>query len=160
IGYYTQKSTGGTLTFGVPVADFSRMFFRYSYEAVGVSDLNEALIDQSCLTRVGGCAILSSLADLSELTPTQIVVVRRNPFDYYSLLRCQCVNRTISKVTPSFVFNTVDNPIFPNTGKRLTASMDVAVFGGNTKFYKPTLEAVLFARHTSRTSFGLRGQVE
>ena len=34
IGYYTQKSTGGNLIFGFPVADFSRMFFNYSYETV------------------------------------------------------------------------------------------------------------------------------
>jgi outer membrane protein assembly factor BamA len=32
IGYYTQKSTGGNLVFGVPVRNFSRMFFNYSYE--------------------------------------------------------------------------------------------------------------------------------
>ena len=34
IGYYTQKSTGGNLMFGFPVADFSRMFMNYSYEQV------------------------------------------------------------------------------------------------------------------------------
>ncbi len=160
IGYYTQRSTGGTMTFGVPVADFSRMFFNYSFETVGVGDLNEALIDQSCLTRVGGCATLSSLADLSKLTPTQVEMLRRNPFVYDSLLLGQGGKRTISKVVPSFVHNTVDNPIFPNAGRRLTASVDLAVLGGNTQFLKPRLEAVLFKRHTSRTSFGLRGQVE
>jgi outer membrane protein insertion porin family len=86
--------------------------------------------------------------------------LRRNPFVYDSLLLGQGGRRSISKVVPSFVFNTVDNPIFPNTGRRLTASIDLAMLGGNTKFYKPRLEGVLFARHTSRTSFGLRGQVE
>ena len=35
IGYYTQKSTGGNLIFGFPVADFSRMFVNYSYERSG-----------------------------------------------------------------------------------------------------------------------------
>ena len=29
--------------FGFPVADFSRMFFNYSYETVRMTDLNEAL---------------------------------------------------------------------------------------------------------------------
>ena len=47
IGYYTQKSKGGNVTFGFPVADFARMFFNYSYESVGVGDLNEALLDPS-----------------------------------------------------------------------------------------------------------------
>ena len=160
IGYYTQKSTGGNLMFGFPVADFSRMFVTYSYETVKMGDLNEALIDTSCILRPGGCSIISSLDDLSELTPTQVEVLRRNPFVFDSLLLGQGGRRSISKVTPSFVHNTVDNPIFPNTGRRLTASIDLAMLGGNTQFYKPRVEGILFMRHTSRTSFGLRGQAE
>ena len=160
VGYYTQKSTGGNLVFGFPVADFSRMFINYAYETVKMADLNEALIDNSCVYRPGGCSIISSLSDLSELTPTQVEVLRRNPFIYDSLLLGQGGNRTISKVMPSFVHNTVDNPIFPNSGKRLTASIDLAVLGGNTQFYKPRVEGILFMRHTSRTSIGLRGQLE
>jgi outer membrane protein insertion porin family len=160
IGYYTQKSTGGNLVFGFPVADFSRMFFNYSYETVHMTDLNEALIDQSCLLRVTGCSTISSVGDLSQLTPTQIEVLRRNPFVYDSLLIGQGGRRSISKITPSFVHNTVDNPIFPNQGKRLTAAIDLAMLGGNTQFYKPRLEAIWFKRHLPRTSVGLRGQWE
>jgi outer membrane protein insertion porin family len=63
-------------------------------------------------------------------------------------------------VTPSFVHNTVDNPIFPTTGRRLTAALDLAVLGGNTHFYKPRVEGIMFFRHTSRTSFGFRAQAE
>jgi outer membrane protein insertion porin family len=160
IGYYTQKSTGGNVVFGFPVADFSRMFFNYSYETVHMTDLNEALIDQSCLLRPTGCSIIQSVGDLSQLTPTQIEVLRRNPFVYDSLLIGQGGRRVISRITPSFVHNTVDNPIFPNQGKRLTAAIDLAVLGGNTQFYKPRLEAIWFKRHLSRTSFGLRAQTE
>src|SRR5204863_3927774 len=54
----------------------------------------------------------------------------------------------------------VDNPIFPNAGRRLTTSVDLAVLGGNTQYIKPRIEGVLFKRHTSRTSFGLRAQLE
>jgi outer membrane protein insertion porin family len=160
IGYYTQKSTGGNLTAGFPVADFSRMFFNYSYEQVKITDLSEALIDQSCITSVRGCSVISSVSDLSQLTPTQVEVLRRNPFVYDSLLIGQGGNRTVSKIVPSFVHNTVDNPIFPNQGKRLTLSTDLAVLGGNTQYLKPRLEGILFIRHTSRTSVGLRGQLE
>ena len=160
IGYYTQRSTGGNLVFGVPVANFSRMFFNYSYETTRIGDLNEALIDQSCLLRSTGCSIISSVGDLGALTPTQVDILRRNPFVYDSLLVGQGGSRSISKVTPSFVHNTVDNPIFPSTGRRLTAALDLAVLGGNTKFYKPRLEGIMFFRHTSRTSFGFRGQAE
>jgi outer membrane protein insertion porin family len=160
IGYYTQKSTGGNLVFGFPVADFSRMFVNYSYETINITDLNEALIDQSCLLRPTGCSTISSVGDLSQLTPTQIEVLRRNPFVYDSLLIGQGGSRSISKVTPSFVHNTVDNPIFPNQGERLTASVDLAVLGGNTQFYKPRLEAIVFRRHLPRTSFGFRALTE
>ena len=94
------------------------------------------------------------------LSPDALELLRRNPFLQDSLLIGQGGKRTISKVVPSFVFNTIDNPIFPNTGRRLSLSIDFAGLGGNTKFIKPRAEAVGFFRHTSRTSFGFRGQVE
>jgi outer membrane protein insertion porin family len=160
IGYYTQKSTGTNLIFGFPVADFSRMFMNYSYETVKMTDLNEALIDTSCIFRPGGCSIISSVSDLSQLTSTQLEVLRRNPFVYDSLLIGQGGRRTISKIVPSFVHNTVDNPIFPNQGKRLTASIDLAMLGGNTQYYKPRGEAIFFFRHLPRTSVGFRALAE
>jgi len=160
VGYYTQKSTGGNLVFGFPVANFSRMFVNYSYETTKIGDLNEALIDQSCLLRATGCSIISSVGDLGALTPTQVDILRRNPFVYDSLLVGQGGSRSISKVTPSYVHNTVDNPIFPTSGRRLTAALDMAILGGNTHFYKPRVENIMFFRHTSRTSFGFRAQAE
>jgi outer membrane protein insertion porin family len=136
------------------------MFVNYAYETVKMTDLNEALIDQSCLLRPTGCSVISSLSDLSQLTDEQRRVLQRNPFIFDSLLIGQGGRRSISKLMPTFVHNTVDNPIFPNTGKRLTASVDLAVLGGNTNFYKPSVEAIAFFRHTSRTSVGLRGQFQ
>ena len=159
IGYYTQKATGGNLTFGFPVADFSRMFLVYSYEQVNMSDLNEAFLDPRCVTRADGCSSVS-LDDLSGISPDALENLRRNPFVFDSLLLGAGGRRTVSKITPSFVHNTVDHPIFPNAGNKLTASVDLAMLGGNTQFYKPRLEAITFLRHTSRTSFGLRGQFE
>jgi outer membrane protein insertion porin family len=86
--------------------------------------------------------------------------VRRNPFVYDSLLIGQGGARTISKVTPSFVHNTIDNPIFPSTGARVTASFDLAGLGGNTSYYKPSVEGIWYHRQSSRTSFGVRGQIQ
>jgi outer membrane protein insertion porin family len=134
INQFTQKATGGNILFGFPVADFSRLFLTYSYEQVKVTDLNPIYYDP--------------------------VLQQQNPFLQDSLAIGQGGVRTISKVTPSFVFNTVDNPIFPNTGRRLTLKMDVAGFGGNTNFLKPEVEGVMFMRHTARTSIGLRGQLQ
>lgn len=159
INQFTQDSAGGNILFGFPVADFSRLFMTYSYEATKVSDFNEAFFDPSCFFRETGCREIS-LQDTSQLTPDALELLRRNPFLTDSLLIGQGGRRTISKVVPSFVFNTVDNPIFPTTGRRLSTSMEFAGVGGNTYFLKPSIEAVGFFRHTTRTSFGFRGQFQ
>jgi outer membrane protein insertion porin family len=159
INQFTQKSTGGNILFGFPVADFSRFFLTYSYEGTRVDDVNEAFFDPSCYLREGGCRDIE-LDNLSDLSPDALELLRRNPFLQDSLLIGQGGERTISKIVPSFVFNTIDNPIFPSTGRRLSLSSDFAGFGGNTNFIKPRAEAVAFFRHTNRTSFGFRGQME
>jgi outer membrane protein insertion porin family len=159
IGYYTQKSSGGNLMAGFPVANFSRMFFQYSYESVKITNLNEALIDQSCLFSASGCRTISP-GDLSSLTSAQKEIISRNPFILESLLLGQGGSRTVSKVTPSFVHNTVDNPIFPNQGKKYTAAVDLALLGGNTTYIKPYTELIYFKRHLSRTSIGFRAQAQ
>jgi outer membrane protein insertion porin family len=112
------------------VADFARMFVNYSFEDVQVKDLNPAFNDP--------------------------VVLRNNPLLFDSLLIGEGGKRTISKIGPSYVYNTVDNPIFPTAGKRFTASVDVAGLGGNTKFVNPRGEAIMYFPHTRRTSFGFR----
>ncbi len=134
IGQFTQASTGGNLTMGFPAADFSRVFVNYSYERVRVLDLNTAY--------------------------TNPVLLAQNPFLADSLLIGQGGTRTISKIVPSFSFNTVDNPIFPTTGRRLTASFEYAGPGGDTFFVKPTLEGVGFWRLTPRMSVGSRAQFQ
>jgi outer membrane protein insertion porin family len=134
IDQFTQEATGGNITSGFPLAGFSRMFLVYSYEAVKVSDLNPVFYAPE--------------------------LVSRNPYLADSLLIGEGGQRTISKVTPSFVHNTVDNPIFPNTGTRLTSSIDFAGLGGNTNFLKPRFEFAKFMQHTRRTSIGLRTQIE
>ncbi len=123
------------------------MFFSYAYESVKIENLNEALIDQSCLFRATGCGDHRVGGRPVTLTQTQREILSRNPFVLESLLLGQGGSRTISKVVPSFVHNTVDNPIFPNEGKKLTATIDLALLGGNTKYYKPRVEAIFFKRH-------------
>ncbi|MGH9346450.1 MAG: BamA/OMP85 family outer membrane protein [Vicinamibacterales bacterium] len=155
IGYYTQKSTGGNLVFGFPVADFSRMFVNYSYERTGVEDFNELFFNPNCIFEEDGCAQISP-SDLSSIDPETLETIRRNPFLYDSLLLGAGGRRTISKITPSFVHNTVDNPMFPTTGRRLTASIDLAMLGGNTNFYKPRAEGIFYWAQSRRTSIGVR----
>jgi outer membrane protein insertion porin family len=137
IGQYTQKSAGGVLTLGFPLGrGYWRFFNNYSYQRVRVTEVNEIYLDQS--------------------------VLARNPFLRDSLLQGVGQNgeRIVSKVTPSIVYNSVDQPIFPTSGKRLTASIDLAGIGGNTNFYKPMLEGVWYIKQNNRMVFGMRGQVE
>jgi outer membrane protein insertion porin family len=132
ISQFTQKSTGTVLTLGFPMSAWTRMFVNYSYQRVQVTEINEAYLDP--------------------------VVLARNPFLADSLLIGQGGERIVSKVTPSIVYNTVDQPIFPTSGRRFTAAIDLAGLGGNTNFYKPTLEAVQYWHQASRLTLGARGQ--
>ncbi|HSK08907.1 MAG TPA: outer membrane protein assembly factor BamA, partial [Vicinamibacterales bacterium] len=134
ISQFTQSSTGGNLIFGFPVHDFTRMFVNYSYENVRVRDLNP-------------------IFELPE-------IIGGNPYLADMLLLGQGGARTVSKVVPSLVHNTVDDPIFPKSGRRYTVSVDLAGLGGDTNFYKPRLEGVWYIPHTRRTSIGLRAQAE
>jgi outer membrane protein insertion porin family len=133
---FTQESVGGNLVFGFQVRAYSRAFISYAYEKVRVTDLNPLYKDP--------------------------LVLAGNPFLFDSLLIGEGGTRTISKVTPSFVFNTVDHPIFPTSGKRFTASMDLAGLGGNTNFWNPRVEGIWYIPigQRRRTSFGFRAQAE
>jgi outer membrane protein insertion porin family len=130
IGLYTQRSAGGNVVYGFQVADFARMFVNYSYEDVQVMDLDPALTDER--------------------------VLRNNPLLADSLLIAEGGKRTISRIGPSYVYNTIDSPIFPTSGKRFTVSTDVAGIGGNTNYVNPRVEGIWYIPHTRRTSVGFR----
>jgi outer membrane protein insertion porin family len=132
IGQFTQASSGGNLVYGFQTTDFSRMFVNYSYEQVRVKDLN----------------------------PLYETLGAQNPFLMDSLLIGQGQRRTISKITPSWVFNTVDQPIFPSSGSRYTVSLELAGVGGNTQFVNPRVEGIWYIPLNQRTSLGFRAQGE
>ena len=122
IGLYTQKSRGGNLVYGFQVQDFARMFINYSYEHIQVKDLNPAFFDP--------------------------LVLAGNPLLADSLLIGEGGKRTISKIGPSYVYNTVDHPIFPTAGRRFTLSTDFAGIGGQHQLRQPARRRHL---STSRT---------
>jgi outer membrane protein insertion porin family len=134
LGAYTQASAGANTVWGFPAGPFSRWFVSYSYQKVKVKDLNP---------------LYQTAATLGN-----------NPFLADSLLIGQGGERRISKIGPSFVYNTVDNPIFPTTGRRYTLSFDLAGLGGNSNFYSTKAEGVWYLQQTRRTSFGFRGAFE
>lgn len=129
---YTQRSTGSNFVFGFPLADYTRMFVSYSYEQVSVRDINPVY-----------------------LTPE---VLSASPYLYDSLLIGQGGSRRVSKISPSVIFNTVNQPIFPSAGTRYTASFDFAGVGGNTEYVQTRLEGIWYIPLSLRTSLGLRAE--
>jgi outer membrane protein insertion porin family len=153
---FTQGSTGGNITMGFPMANFSRFYLNYGYDRVYVRDLNQAFFDSGCLFSAEGCQTI----DFSNLTEQQRQIIEFSPYLKDALLIGQGGRRTISKFTPTFSLNSIDNPITPTSGRRYTASLGVAGLGGNTRYVNPTIEGTWFLRHTARTSLGLRAQAE
>ena len=132
---FTQGSTGGNLLFGFPVANWSRFFIGYSLENVEVKDVfNQSLLDPE--------------------------IASFNPLLAESLLLSTGGKRTVSKISPSITYNTVNEPIFPTSGSRLTAAFDIAGIGGDTEFLRGRLETIHYRPLTSRLSFGVRAQGE
>src|SRR5581483_4792339 len=101
----------------------------------------------------------TSVTEISDLY-TDPAVLARNPYLRDSLLISQGGERIISKVVPSLIYNTVNNPITPTTGKRFSLSIDLAGLGGNTNFYKPSADAVVYWKQNNRMSLGYHAQVE
>ncbi len=107
----------------------------YSYERVRVYDINEAYLNP--------------------------VVLASSPILRESLLLDLNGQRRVSKITPSVVYNTVNQPIFPDRGTRLTGSFDVAGIGGNTEYLQTRLEGIFYfplERISKRLSLGLRAE--
>lgn len=135
INQFTQSSVGATTSFGLRAGRWSQFFLGYSFEETDVEEINPAFLNPRLL--------------------------QFNPFLHDALLLGQGGARTISSVTPSFVYNTVDHPIFPMSGQRYTAAFELAAgLGGNTHFYKPSVEGVWFLRHAQRLTFGVRARGE
>ena len=135
IGSFTEESVGTNFTVGKPLAVFTRLFVSYSYEQTEVADINPVFTDDPDLLSF-------------------------NPFFQDALLMGTGGRRTISKVTPMIRMNTVDHPIFPSSGTSYSAGIDLAGLGGNTRFYKPTLEGIWYVPTTSRTIVGFRAQYQ
>ncbi len=91
---YTQDERGGNTTLGLPVRGYTRFFLSYGYTRVHVFNIDPAYLSP---------AVLAS-----------------SPYLRDSLLIDSGGERTVSKITPSLVYNTVNAPIFPNAGTRYT----------------------------------------
>jgi len=131
---YTIESTGATFTTGLPVTPFTRLFLGYSYEVdtVPQNEINPIYLTKQAL--------------------------ESDPFLADELLINEGGKRTVGKISPSLVYDTVNSPIFPDQGQRYVTAFDFAGVGGNTQFIQTRLEATWYRRLFPRQSFGLHVQ--
>lgn len=132
--FYSEVRAGIAVTGGMPlrkISPFARIFTSYAYEVIDTA-FDEDLIDGA----TGG-----------------------NPGDplFGALDRGRNIE---SRVSPTVVYNTVDNPFQPRSGMRITGTFEVAggLLGGTTDYMRPDAEVILYIPHTRRTAFGLRAQ--
>jgi len=128
---YTDSRTGMGLTTGLPAGRFSRVFLGYTYEVVKISIGDLSTVDQ---------------------TPLQASLPVVNRFFLED-----AGTRHLSQLTPSFVYNTVDNPYTPKSGKKLTLSFGAAggPLGGTENILKPSFDGILYWKQTKVTSLGV-----
>jgi outer membrane protein insertion porin family len=127
---FTQQSTGGNIIFGWPLGRNLRFFIGYGYEQTRVYDIADAYLNT------------------------------QNPVLRDSLLLDSGGLRTVGKVTPQLVYNTVNQPVFPTAGHRYTATVDIAGLGGNTQYARLRGEGIWYipigSKPLPRFSFGIR----
>jgi outer membrane protein insertion porin family len=130
---YSEVRTGFNLTGGLPLLRFMRGFVTYGYEIIDTAS-SEALRD-AVATGTG--------------TSTT------------SLLFLDDGRHTESSISPSIVYNTVDNPFAPRAGRKLTATYQYAggVLGGTSDFIKPEIEVIQYVPLSRRTALGFRASV-
>jgi outer membrane protein insertion porin family len=128
---YIDDRLGISLLTGVPVGRWTRLFVSYAYEVV---------------------EILAS----DEITDPSLPPPTVNP-----IFRDDLGKRRESRLTPSVIFNTVDNPWTPRKGWKVSGTLQIAggPLGGTLSYLKPTLEAVLYIPHWRRTALGLRSEI-
>jgi outer membrane protein insertion porin family len=131
---YSEVRTGVSVTSGLPIGrrGFLRLFANYTYEIIDTAGLSSLL---------GG----STTGTAGEPVFAPFLEDGRHPE---------------SRVGPSLVYNTVDNPYTPRKGMRLTVTPLVAggLLGGGINYFRPDAEAVLYIPHLRKTALGLRAQ--
>jgi outer membrane protein insertion porin family len=138
---YTQSSTGFSVTTGLPVTRWSRAFLNYAYEVIELSNLDPSQIDQNTLYygATGGAVYGPA---------------------YDPLLFGDFGKRRESRVTPSFIYNTVDNPWTPHAGMKHSLTLQFAggPLGGTVNYIRPNVEAIFYIPQSRRLSLGLHGE--
>ena len=117
---FTQGSTGGNITMGLPMANFSRMYPQVQLRPRVRERPEPGVFRPAAVSsRRKGARRSTSTSSRDE----QRQIIEFSPYLKDALLIGQGGRRTISKITPTFSLNSIDNPITPTSGRRYTASL-------------------------------------
>ncbi len=127
---YSEVRSGVAVTGGYRVFGFARLFLGYGYEVAetAVSDDLEQALGSS------GLGIPLFTMGLDDARNVE------------------------SRISPSFVYDTVDVPLMSRRGRRLSLSMPIAggALGGTVQYVRPEIEYVQYVPVTRRTGLGAR----
>jgi outer membrane protein insertion porin family len=142
---YSQESTGTSLVTGFLVGKWSRAFLNYTYEVIKIGEVDASEFEDDPFYNPGLGGSLGFGYGFGGFDPT---------------LFGDLGERKESRVTPNFVYNTVDNPWTPRAGMRHTATMVFAggPLGGTVSYLRPNLEAIVYVPVGRRMSLGMRAE--
>jgi outer membrane protein insertion porin family len=138
---YTQWNQGVALTSGLPFGRFGRLYASYSYQIIDIFNIDKDA--QSAVNSAASAA--NDDAAPAPVLDTGLLAAGR---------------RYESRLTPSLVLNTVDNPHTPRSGSRYTATLGLAggVLQGTVNYLRPTLELIHYVPVGKRMALGIRGE--
>src|SRR5438477_7172290 len=161
---YSEVRTGASFTTGLPVGrrGFTRMFANYTYEVIDTSSLSSKPTGSS----TSSSTITTSNAPITQnpftVNPSNGVTINRPAVATEPIFSpfLDSGRHIESRVSPSLVRNTVDNPYTPRRGLNLSSTMTVAggPLGGTVAYVKPDLQAIVYLPHTKKTALGLRAE--
>ena len=156
---YSEVREGATLTAGMPLRGFSRLFNSYTYEIVDSASseaLGNARSNPDSSSGQAPATTVTVTTASGTTTYTQTTPVR--PTLNFLIEEGRHVE---SRLEPTFVFDTVDSPFMPRRGMRISGGTRLAggTFGGTVNYLRPEAEWIVYVPHTRRTALGLRGQI-
>lgn len=130
---YSEVREGASLSIGRPLRRFMHGYLGYSYEVIQIA-ISSDLLKATSGSSLYGMPLFSFGLDSGR--------------------------HTDSRIMPALSYNTVDQPLFPRSGLRLTLSGSLASeqLGGSYNYMKPEGEAVFYLPISRRTSLGVRAQ--
>ena len=155
---YSEVREGATVTAGMSVRGFSRLFNSYTYEIIDSAASDAVRAGTTDSTPAQGPTTTSTVTiETASGTTTYTQTTPVTPTLNFLIEDGRHVE---SRIEPTFVFDTVDSPFMPRRGMRLTAGTRFAGWslGGTVNYLRPEAEWIVYLPHTRRTAVGLRAQ--